>query len=207
MKCYKLTDADGYTRRGYYNETLWGEGITHTAMGNRGLCSSGVIHAYESPELALFLNPIHANIKKPLLWECEGEILVEDDGTKQGYRTLTTIKRIEYTKPSRNQSIRFGILCAKQVFSDSTWNEWADKWLDGTDRTANAAHVAYCADSACATYVAYAAYDAANAACYAAVCYAAARAAYCAYADSACANKNIDFAAIAKHAMEADDER
>jgi hypothetical protein len=151
------------------------------------------------------MNPAHANIENPLLWECEGENLIEDDGTKQGYRTLTTIKRIEYTKPSRNQCIRFGILCAKQVFLDSTWNEWADKWLDGTDRTANA--TAYDDDDyANAAYCAYAAAYATNAASWAAYGDACADAACAAARVAYVANKHIDFAAIAKQSMEAEAE-
>ena len=210
MKCYKLTDADGYTRRGYYNETLWGEGVTHTAKGDGGLCSSGVIHAYESPELALFMNPAHADIENPLIWECDGGNLIEDDGTKQGFKTVTTLHTVELVKPTVNQCIRFAILSAKQVYADADWNEWAARWLDGTDRTADAAKASAFAANAsydayayatCAARATYAAYCANNNATYAA--YAASRAAYVAYC--AYSDKRIDFAAISKQAMEEDD--
>ena len=61
---YKLTDARGYTRR----FTHWGEGITHTAQGKgTNMCSPDVIHAYEHPLLAVFMNPIHRNFQSPLL--------------------------------------------------------------------------------------------------------------------------------------------
>jgi hypothetical protein len=205
MTCYKLTDKDGYTRRGETNETLWGEGVTHTATGTGGLCTNGVIHAYASPELALLMNPIHANIRDPLVWECEGTDLVEDDGTKQGYRTLTTNKRVQVVIPTTEQRITFGILCAKQVCTDEAWIEWANKWLDGSDRTADAADAAakaanaavYAGAATCAaacaadaaTYTAYTAYTGANTA---------AKAAKAAYT----ANAAINIAEIAKQAME-----
>jgi len=184
MKCYKLTDQRGYTRRGYYNETLWGEGVTHTAEGEGGLCSDGVIHAYSSPELAMFLNPIHANITDPMAWECEGTDLVEDDGAKQGYRTLTTNKRVQVVIPTTEQRVTFGILCAKQVCTYAAWIEWANKWLDGTDRSA--------ASAANAAYAAATSYSASRAA---------ANSANAAYA---AANAAINLAEIAKQAMEAD---
>jgi hypothetical protein len=66
MILYKLTDKDGYTRRGRTGETLWGPGVSHTATGDEAeLCTDGVIHAYTDPWLGLFLNPIHANIDHP----------------------------------------------------------------------------------------------------------------------------------------------
>ena len=65
MILYKLTDKDGYTRRGQLGETLWGPGVSRTATGDKAeLCTDGVIHAYTNPWLGLFLNPIHANIKQ-----------------------------------------------------------------------------------------------------------------------------------------------
>jgi hypothetical protein len=213
MKCYKLTDSDGYTRRGETNETLWGEGVTHTAAGRGGLCTDGVIHAYASHELALFMNPNHANIADPMAWECEGVELVEDDGTKQGYKTLTTLIRVEEIRPTTEQRVRFAILCGKAVYKGANWNAWADNWLDGSDRTADtatcAAHAATCAADAATDGAATCATCAATCAAYAAACAAydgaatcAADAAYAAaYAYAACAA--VDLSEIAKEAMEA----
>ena len=81
MKLYKLTDSDGYTRKGGTGETKWYSGKTLSIdpkLRNNTLCTNGVVHAYANLNLALLLNPIHADIDKPLVWEVEGDVVVED---------------------------------------------------------------------------------------------------------------------------------
>ena len=72
MKLYKLTDKNGKTK----NNTQWGPGVTHSvpSCNNPKLCSNQVLHAYTNIDLALVLNPIHANIHSAdlRLWEAEG---------------------------------------------------------------------------------------------------------------------------------------
>ena len=88
----KLTDSKDKTR----NNTQWGENITHTATGKGDLCSNGWIHYYDSPLLAVLLNPIHGNFKSPNLWKVKvGDIVKKDNGLKFGTTSLTTLKRVE----------------------------------------------------------------------------------------------------------------
>src|SRR5574343_327403 len=136
---YKLTDRDGYTRRGKSNETKWGPGVTHTANGTGGLCTDGVIHSYASPLLAVLMNPIHMDIESPRLWEAECDSLVEDDGMKGGSRSLTTIREIDVPEVTTEQRVRFAILCALEVYSEPGFVTWANAWLDGIDRSKAAA--------------------------------------------------------------------
>jgi len=95
---YKLTYPDGTTRKGEDNETQWGRGVKHTAKGKscwprRTMCTDQVIHAYRSPEIAVFANEFHAEIGNPLCWSAKGRVLVED-GLKVGCRTLTTLETV-----------------------------------------------------------------------------------------------------------------
>ena len=46
-----------------------------------------------------------------------------------------TYKLTDRNDCTLNQRVVFAILCAKSVCSDPAWNEWADRWLDGSDRT------------------------------------------------------------------------
>jgi hypothetical protein len=151
MKLYKLTDENGCTKNG----TQWGENVTHRATGDpsQDLCSDAWIHAYESPELAVLMNPIHANFKSPRLWEAEGEI-GKNDGTKCGCRSLTTVKEIPLPQVTIEQRVRFGILAAVKVYKDAVFQQWAADWLSGANRTdaaANAASYAANTSSASAT--------------------------------------------------------
>ena len=147
---YKLTDQQGRTRPGGANETQWGEGVTHTAPGKGALCTEAYIHAYTHPLLAVLLNPIGGNYEDPLIWESEGIVERDDHGLKVGCTSFTTLCQIPLPAISVEQRVRFAILCAKRVCNDPAWNTWADRWLDGTDRTAVAAEAAWAAPSAVA---------------------------------------------------------
>ena len=145
MKCYKLTDSKGETR----NNTQWGNNVTHTATGtDPNLCSVGWIHFYTEPRLAVIMNPAHADFKSPILWEAEYSGKVVHEPLKSGAKILTTIQRIPLPEISPTQKIAFGIYCAKEVYKDEQWNNWADKWLSGEDRTKESADIAYAYASA-----------------------------------------------------------
>lgn len=195
MKAYKLTNENGQTRGGMQ----WGEGVTHSAMGNNpNLCSNGWIHFYTDLLLAVFMNPAHARFKDPIAWECEtaGEELHGVD--KSGCKTLTTLRRVELPVVTITQRMAFGILCAKKVCLDAPFQEWANKWLNGTDRGYTAAY-AYTMVASIATYASAAAYAAAFAAAYAgAAVYANAAAAA---ADSGCIKSTAELVALAREAM------
>jgi len=181
MKAYKLTNKYSQTRNG----TQWRPNVSHSATGDsKKLCSDGWIHFYTDPLIAVLMNPVHANFLSLKLWECETSGKELHESLKSGCKTLTTIREIPLPEITLTQKIAFAILCVKEVCPDKSWNEWADKWLSGEDRSKAAA---YAAANAAAAYVAYA-YDAANAAyAYAAYAYDAAYA-YAAAANAAAAN-------------------
>jgi len=193
MKLYKLTDANGQT----YNNTQWGENITHKGTGKGELGGPGWIHAYTDPRLAVLFNPIHADFSKPRLWEAEGSVAKEDRGLKVGCKKLTTLKEIPLPEITNNQRICFSILCTLEVYLDQSFIKWANDWLSGVDRSANAA---YAAAYAAANSAAYAAANSANAANAAAN-----SAAYVAYAANAAAyavtKAGINFIEILEKAM------
>ena len=117
MKLYKLTDSEGKT----HQDTQWGEKKTYIAkkLEQPKLCTGTVIHAYRDKNLAFLLNPIHANYTNPILWEAEGEIIVED-WDKVGCSKLTTIKKLSnplWTDGEDRMKVRakFAILCAEAV--------------------------------------------------------------------------------------------
>ena len=186
---YKLTTQEGKTR----NETQWGENISHEATGDikQGLCSDAWIHAYTHPLLAVLMNPAHAMIKNPIHWEGKGEGEAKFEPLKCGFRKFTTLRQIPLPEVTDVQKIAFGILCVKEVYKDPSWNQWADKWLSGEDRTKSSAYAASSAASSAAR-------AAANAA-YAADAYAASDAA--SSAASKATGKELDFVSIALKAV------
>ena len=144
---YKLTDENWVTR----GHTKWGPGVTHTAPGNGELCTSSYLHAYRDPLVAVFMNPIHAGISDPIMWEAKG-IVERDDGTKVGCTKLTTTKIIDLPAMTTDQRVKIAVLAAREVYAGKHFVKWARAWLDGTDRSlAYATEAAKAAASAAET--------------------------------------------------------
>ena len=88
---------------------------------NPALCSGTVLHAYKDKNLAFLLNPIHADIKNPLIFSAEGDVVV-DNWDKVGCFELTTLKQLLFPKwvgSDRDHRVRvmFAVLCAEAVLS------------------------------------------------------------------------------------------
>jgi hypothetical protein len=142
MRIYKLTDNGGYTRRGQIGETKWEIGKTITATGaGHALCTDGVIHGYISPEIAVFMNPVHANLDCATmrLFEGDADAIVTDDGTKVGVKSLTLTREIPVIVISTEERVEIAIRIALEFYKDTNFHAWADAWLSGIDRSANAA--------------------------------------------------------------------
>ena len=197
MKLYKLTKQDGSTHNGYdYAGQLIHE---KPYKENPSLCSTDVFHAYKNANLAFMLNPIHANIVSPRLFEIEGDIVAEDWGKVGSFRQ-EVIKELpipDWVRGKNANKIRvyFAILCAESVFPSPQYAVVKSSLLSGdlgeAARAADAARaVVWAADAAM-----WAA-DAARAA-------AAAAAARAAAAAAAYSAAEIDFCALADEAINA----
>lgn len=130
MKLYKLTDRNYETK----NRTKWGEGVEHTALGGDGLCNANWIHAYTDPLLAILLNSIHADIKRPALWDAEGDVGTRNS-LKVGCTRLRTVRRIPLPGVSTEQRVVVALRCVRVVHNDPDWISWAGKWESGEERS------------------------------------------------------------------------
>lgn len=129
---YKLTNADHTT----YGGTQWGMGVSHEASGEGGLCGPGYIHYYDTPELAVLLNPIHGKFKDPVLWEVNVEGTQKHDcGLKSGATRVTTIRTLPLPQVTVEQRVKFGILAVLEVYRGPKFVAWAEGWLSGKDRS------------------------------------------------------------------------
>lgn len=196
MKKYKLITQDRKTRKGLPNETDWPIGKWNKATGSGGLCSDGMLHCYDDPYLALFLNPIHANIENPIVCEVETRgRSMNDRGLKRGYKEMRVARDLDISEPTTEQRVEFAIRCSMEVYKSDSFTRWAEGWLSGRDRSTDAARSA--ADAAwaaarfadAATWAAAAAW-AADAAWYADAARAAARAADATWAADAARSAN-----------------
>lgn len=162
MTVYKLVDQNYRTRAGEKNETHWQIGVRAQATGALGqpLCTDGHIHGYEHSLVAVFMNPVHANIKDPRMLVCEVEEPILREGQlKLGARTMTPVKEIPCPKLSTEQRVEIAIRFALTIWSEPSFTAWAQQWIDGSDRSKEAA-----ARAAAEAWAAEAAADAAEAA-------------------------------------------
>src|SRR5690606_18725048 len=92
MKKFKLTNKELRT----YGGCQWVVGEKKTTSGKGGLCGPGWLHYYHSPELAVLLNPIHADISEPRLWEVSADGEHKDNcGLKGGCTQMTLVREVE----------------------------------------------------------------------------------------------------------------
>jgi hypothetical protein len=136
---YKLTDQDGYTRRKQSGETRWvvGETVYPTGEGTKE-CRPGVLHDYAHPLLAILLNPIHASIPNPRMFEVEhtDASAVRTDQLKRWTTgTLRVLREIPIPEISIVARVRWAILVSLEMPQSKGYRRWAAAWLDGTDRT------------------------------------------------------------------------
>lgn len=139
---YKLTAQNGTTHNYYQWSLPKGEkpGDWHRTSGEGDLCGPGWLHYYHHPLLAVLLNPIHADIQDPILWEVEvGGEQKDDAGLKGGATKMRLLKKIDLPMLSTEQRVAFGIYCALETCKDEEFVRWANGWLMGSDRSAAAA--------------------------------------------------------------------
>lgn len=135
---YKLTDGEYLT----CNDMRWGEGVTHTADRSRPpvLCSAGVIHAYRHPLLAAFFSPNHgAAAYYTVLWEATTPEVVTEGIDKLGCREVTTVGQVPLPVLTAAQRVEVAIRVSLLVPQHQSYVDWANSWLDGTDRSPKAA--------------------------------------------------------------------
>ena len=172
---YKLMHRDLTTYNGY----SWVMGEWRETSGEGDLCGPGWLHGYDTPTIAAFHNPIHANfpLEKAVLvrMDCQGNYKA-DLGLKSGWTEMCPVEQVPLVIPTTEQRVCYGIYCAVWVYRDADFIRWARIWLSGTDRSESAAAAA---EAAAAWAAAWAAASAAA--------WAAAKAAWAARAASAAA--------------------
>ena len=145
MIVYKLTDKDGYTRRGLSGETLWAPGVTRETSGEGDLCTPGWLHAYEHSILAVLHDPIYGEYGDfARMWKCDtlDGVIKRDGQMKLGTTKLKVIKEVKKPKVTVEQRVAYAIACSLRIYVEESYVMWAEGWLSGKDRTDESAWAA-----------------------------------------------------------------
>jgi len=145
MKYYKLTDQELRTHNGFQWEV--GKKYTIEKPGTK-MCSDQVFHCYSHPVLAVILNPVHANIKNPRMFEVEVDEIVAGDGLKFASKAQTLVSEIALPELSTVQKVDFAIRVALKVYKDEGFEKWAASYLDRSDTSEAAVSAAGAAERA-----------------------------------------------------------
>ena len=106
MYC-KLVNQDITTHGGFkWKVGKWYK-IDKSDYGS-GLCSESYFHCYEHPLLAILLNPIHADIENPKLFQVNVKGKKESDQFKFGFTQMRLAKEIKLHKISMIQKTSGG---------------------------------------------------------------------------------------------------
>lgn len=139
----KLTDAEGYTRRGQSGETHWETGCTRSPVGQgTEPCGPGVIHAYQSPLQAVLCDPIHGHygrMTRAYAVAAPPEHQWQTDGLKWWTQKPVALgESVMLPVVTLEQRIAWAIVIAPHPSTQA----WAIEWLAGRDRTNGAARAA-----------------------------------------------------------------
>lgn len=145
MVLVKLTGPGGVQRRVHW---VVGE-MVEIPVTERGttLCAPGLLHTYEGETveealaLGMLMNPIHTVIASPEAYEVEGDV-VSRDATRAGAHRLLVLRRLDVPTVTIDQCVEIAIRCALVVCNEPSWVLWAEKWLNGEDRTVELARAA-----------------------------------------------------------------
>jgi len=123
-----------------HNGFQWELGKWYETSGKGELCTEGWLHCYRNKDMAVLINPAHADIKNPRLFVGEGKGKVKNDGyLKSGFSEMRLTKEIKLPEWTLTQKIAFAILCALEVCHEEPFARWAKNWLNGKDRTQKSA--------------------------------------------------------------------
>ena len=133
------------------NNTKWEINVPKEIPSNDLSYEDGFF--YEHPLLAVMFKSFHQCENYSRLYEVKPEGEVTKNFDKYKATNLTLVKELEIPKVSSNQKVAFGILCAKKVYDEPNFINWANDWLNAKDRSAKSATKVW--NIACDTIASY----------------------------------------------------
>ncbi|MEE8481990.1 MAG: hypothetical protein V3S12_01425 [Acidiferrobacterales bacterium] len=133
MAKYILADSDNRTRRGDY---IFPSGSSFSSQSSSNIVSENASEIAATPLVAIMLNPWHAQLDNPKMLKMHFTTEL-DDTNDPIFRT--NVCEVPMPEATTDQKIIFALLVIKQVYKNTEFNQWAEKWITGSDRGAASA--------------------------------------------------------------------
>ncbi|MEE8388535.1 MAG: hypothetical protein V3R65_08160 [Acidiferrobacterales bacterium] len=89
-----------------------------------------------SPLVAIMLNPWHAQLDKPKMLEMLFTTAAADTSTP----TISMdVREVDVPETTTDQKIIFALMVISEVYGNEQFDQWAEKWINGSDRGAQSA--------------------------------------------------------------------
>lgn len=134
--CYLLTDANGRSLRG---SQLHSGHLIQSRHDGEDLISRNTWECMSTPQLAVMVNPLHAQSAPARLFEIrhrEVALVPRRAGVNLYIRELSVPTVVPI------QKLAFAIMAVRDLDYDHPFTDWAQRWLSGADRTTIAARLA-----------------------------------------------------------------
>jgi hypothetical protein len=133
MTRYLLTNAEHNTWRG--SRVSPGRSVI-SSKSEDNVIDRNTDELGESPLVAIMLNPWHAQIDQQKMLELEiGQVEVINNDTCINM----TVREASVPSVTTDQKIVFALMVMQEVYKNPVFNNWADSWISGSDRSPESA--------------------------------------------------------------------
>lgn len=133
MAKYILADSANHTRQG--SRILPGHS-TFSSQTPNNIVAQNASEIGASPLVAIMLNPWHAQLGKAKMLELHFAAISIDTSDPT---IRMNVREVAVPETTTDQKIIFALMVISAVFKNDQFNEWAEKWINGSDRSAESA--------------------------------------------------------------------
>lgn len=133
MAKYILANLDNHTRRG---SRIFPGSSSFSSQASNNIVAQNASEIGTSPLVAIMLNPWHAQLEEAKMLELQfstTEFAASDPTIKMHVREVVV------PETTTDQKIIFALMVISEVYRNDQFNQWAEKWINGSDRSAESA--------------------------------------------------------------------
>jgi len=133
MAKYILADSANHTRRG---SRIFPGHSTFSSQTSNNIVAHNAAEIGASALVAIMLNPWHAQLEKSKMLELHFASIAIDTSDPT---IRMSVREVTVPEITTDQKITFALMVVSKVYSNDQFNQWAKKWIDGSDRSAESA--------------------------------------------------------------------